>query len=126
MSGGWSTGVATVTLALACQACGLLPGPDPRLSLCPSGQVARTFSVERASDVRKAIPLMGISPELDSSDHPALVVIFSGPVELPVFGGDPGADAPEFRGKYEGVVCVVVDNHANVYYDVDTSELNVP
>jgi hypothetical protein len=128
VSGRRVVGVALAMLAYTCLACGLLPGPDPRISLCPiqGGQVATTFGLERASDVRTAIPRMGVSPELDSNDHPALVVIFSGPVDLPVFGGDPRVDAPEFRAQYEGVVCVVVDNQANLYYDVDTSELNMP
>src|SRR5262245_47625798 len=86
-----ATVVALVAAAVAATACGILPGPDPRMGLCPvaNGQISTVFAVERASDVRKALPRMGISPELDSSDHPALVVIYSGEVDLPVFGGPP-------------------------------------
>jgi hypothetical protein len=103
-------------------------GRDARQDLCPvNGQVATAFALEHARDFRQAIPGMtGRTPELESSDAPAYVVIYSGPVEVAAFGG-PGHDArgqiktaPEPR-RYVGVVCVVLGDIPIVYSDIDTA-----
>jgi hypothetical protein len=95
------------------------------------GAVAMSFPLSHASDFRSAIPGMtGKTPELEANSDPAYVVIFSGAVALPAFGGPPhdasGAALPQPDRSYTGVVCVVVNGTATVYYDVDTSNAHAP
>jgi hypothetical protein len=72
------------------------------------------FTVDHASQVRTHIPKMLISPEIDNSEAPALVVLFDGPVDLPYTGGPPGPSGPP-----TGVVCVALPDDQFFYTDVD-------
>jgi hypothetical protein len=95
---------------------------DPRAELCGAGTlgpVLGMFAVDHASEIRTHIPNMLKSPELDDSEAPAFVVMFDGPVHLPVVGG-PGSGTPPPAG-YAGVVCVALDLQPILYTNVDTT-----
>jgi hypothetical protein len=103
---------------------------DPRLKMCPPGDVAMSFGIEHASAFRDVVPGWRLkTPELEGNAAPAYLVIYKGPQELPVFGGRP-AGTPDadggFKKTYDGVVCAVVDDKFFVYYDVDTKGAHAP
>lgn len=111
---------------------GIALGQDPREDLCPieGNKIAASFEMPSARDYSRYIPRMLRSPELET-DSPAFVVVFDGPTRLNVGGSVAGSDgdrqaAPANSGEYSGVVCVVVDNDATVYTDVDITAWQRP
>jgi hypothetical protein len=102
---------------------------DPRYDLCPvgAGKVLTSFALEHGRDYRAVFPKMGKSPELDNQDGSVFVVVFEGPVALPVFGNPRlgSRESPSVR-TYSGVVCAVIAGHPVIYADVDTVGMHAP
>ena len=94
-------------------------GLDPRAKACGADKwpAMGTFEVASANQVRAHIPRMAPAPELDSATGPAYVVLFKGPVELPVSH----FVKPVTPTRYTGVICVVVNSVPEYYADVDTT-----
>jgi hypothetical protein len=85
--------------------------------------VAMWFKLAHGADIRRHIPRMGRSPEIEDS-APATVVIFAGKVQigpmmlrLPA----PGESLAPEPDAYAGVVCVFHDGVPEFYSDVDTT-----
>src|SRR6478672_939638 len=76
-------GVGLTVLVLAQSAFAL----DPRAKACGAGPwpTLATFEVPQARLVRQHLPHMKGAPELNT-DSPAYVVLFDGPIDLPVVG----------------------------------------
>ena len=118
---GTAAGAALAILAVAA-----VLGDDPRSKLCPidENKVLAAFEIPHARDYKLYVPMMLRSPELESG-APAMVVLFDGPARLTVMGSAPGGTGDQVQAQpattreFDGVVCVVVGDQANVYTDVD-------
>ncbi|MBA3851620.1 MAG: hypothetical protein H0X59_04545 [Chloroflexi bacterium] len=111
---------------------------DPRYERCGGGtgeNVLQAFPMAQASDYRRHLPQMGLSPELDVS-APAFVVIFREGHPFPVVGGPPRdgegeslmSVAPSSGQPRRHDLCVLVGSEPetaelHVYGEVDVSGL---
>ena len=91
-----------------------------------AGSSSVSFDLESGLAVRKHIPGLGISPELDVAQGPVTVVVFEGPHHaVPFFPPLQQGDNTLAPAALDRVVCVVTaDGVENYYFDVDISNLD--
>jgi hypothetical protein len=96
---------------------------DPRPRACGAnggGHVQAAFAMDHASSFWSHFPNALQAPELEV-DTPAYVVVFSGPVKLVIAGNPNGAGGSLQQATFDHVVCVLVGDTPNFYYNVDTT-----
>ena len=94
---------------------------DARMRACgldASTPVVAAFEMTRAMDYRAHIPLSPVLPELEAETRRAHVIVVQGPIRIGRMG-----PAGVVHEADDTLVCVIVDDVATVYANLDIRDL---